>query len=287
MANRMVIARRAGIGAAAAVAIQATLVLAAVADPTTVARAAAESASSPAPQVTAAATERPADRPASPADEHLAALADAPGLSPRRHAQVAAALTDLDSHTLARHGAVARAEAEQADVFAVVDGLDLRLPGQRIVTIGYHEAREEHLDLAPRGTAVANHGLGPTPTSSDAGHDYVILPTRGREGSPTSAVDVVLPAGEDVLAPISGRVVSVAPYLLYDEHEDLQVQIVPDGRPDLVVTLYHVDQVRVRIGQHVTAGETVIAGTARVFDFVAQVEQWGRGPHVDLRVHRA
>lgn len=166
---------------------------------------------------------------------------------------------------LVRNEIARRHEAANSDVFASVDGLELHLPGREVVVIGYHEARAEHLALQPRD------------------RDALVMPSRGREGTPTSAVDVVMPAGEDVLSPISGRVVMVADYLLYDEHQDTMIEIVPDGRPDLVVTLYHVSGASVREGQHVDAGD-VIADSARVFDFVAQVEQWGRGPHVDIRV---
>ncbi len=158
-----------------------------------------------------------------------------------------------------------RHEARSRTVFATVGGLDLHLPGAEVIAYGFHEARAQHLALQP--------------TDASA----LVMPSRGREGAATSAVDVVLPAGEDVLAPISGRVVKVVDYLLYDEHPDIQIEIVPDGRPDLVMTIFHVSGVTVREGQHVDAGD-VIADSARVFQFVAQVEQWGSGPHVDIRV---
>ncbi len=177
-------------------------------------------------------------------------------------------LTALYDQHLQRTERAAAAAALEARTLAMVDGLRLLLPGTAPLVVGFHEARAEHLPLAPTGA-------------------HVVMPSRGREGTPTSAVDVVLAPGADVLAPVDGVVVKVAPYRLYDEHDDVLVEIRPTARPDLVVTLYHLQGVTVREGQRVEAGTTVVADGAREFDFIAQVEQWARGPHVDLRVHRA
>lgn len=182
-----------------------------------------------------------------------------------RRAAEAAARAKADAE------AAAFEAARTSDVFATVDGLELHLPSAQPLAIGFHEAREEHLTMVPRNVQAAGQ---------------VIMPTRDREGTPTSAVDIVMPANQDVLSPVAGRIISVAPYTLYDEYEDIQIQIQPDGHPDLVITIYHLSGVRVQAGQRLEAGHTVLADSARVFDFIAQVEAWARGPHIDLRVHR-
>jgi hypothetical protein len=91
--------------------------------------------------------------------------------------------------------------------------------------------------------------------------------------------------GAGVLAPVSGTVTGVKRYYLYGRHLDYRVAIRPDGRPELRVVLIHVDQVRVRKGDTVTAGATVLAAP-RVFRFHSQVNTYvkSNAPHVHLEV---
>ncbi len=210
----------------------------------------------------------------------MTALSQAPAAAVFAVLPAPATSSDVQRMTALRQQAIDRAaqveaaelaarEAARASVFATVDGLDLHLPARNVVVVGFHEAREQHLTLLPQGRF------------------DLVMPSRGREGTPTSAADIVIAAGEDVLAPVSGTLRLVSSYDLYEEYTDVLLEIVPDGRPDLVVTMYHLDGIQVRTGQRVEAGQTVLASAARAFDFVAQVEAWGRGAHVDLRVHRA
>jgi len=215
----------------------------------------------------------------------------------------AVALTDVDTSStpdtdVLRLAALLNQDVERAEavpthpILLTVDGLDLLVPGAEVLQIGFHEttADRHQLHLTPHGEPVANlnsHRVA-TPEPSKGGN-YLVLPSRNRDGDPMSATDVMLRAGEDVLAPVSGTIVTAASYLLYGEHHDIIVEIRPDDRPDLVVTMFHVDGVRVNAGQHVIAGQSVIADSARVFPFVADIEAATNtyAPHVDIRVRRA
>jgi hypothetical protein len=85
---------------------------------------------------------------------------------------------------------------------------------------------------------------------------------------------------------VDGVVTEVRPYLLYGQHPDTRVEIRPDDAPHLRVVLIHVDGVQVAAGDRLTAGETVLAGSANRFPFSSHVDRYlERGwPHVHLEV---
>jgi hypothetical protein len=94
--------------------------------------------------------------------------------------------------------------------------------------------------------------------------------------------------GTSVLAPVTGRVVSVTPYVLYCEARDVRVVIRPDSRPSVTVVMFHVDDVRVHRGQHVVLSATVI-GIPKVFPgSTPQTDTFvpGKYPHVHIEVER-
>ncbi|MFA9428579.1 hypothetical protein [Egicoccus sp. AB-alg2] len=175
-------------------------------------------------------------------------------------------------------------------VFARVKGLDLRLPADDVVAHGFHEAAGSGpLVLRPVGTweerADAN-GFDPDDAIADAdGPGYLVLPTRGRAQHPTSAADVVLEIDEPVVAPVDGRVTKVADYRLYDEHDDLRIEIRPHDAPHLRVTLLHVEGAEVKQGDDVRAGD-LVAARARLFPFPSQIDRFVGAalPHVHVEV---
>jgi murein DD-endopeptidase MepM/ murein hydrolase activator NlpD len=113
----------------------------------------------------------------------------------------------------------------------------------------------------------------------------MVMSSRGRPHPATSAVDVAMRPGTRVLAPVSGTVVGVKRYHLYGRYLDFRVAIRPFGLNVLRVVLIHLDQVRVRQGNKVTAGITVLA-VPRVFPFQSQVNVYVKSnvPHVHLEV---
>jgi murein DD-endopeptidase MepM/ murein hydrolase activator NlpD len=171
--------------------------------------------------------------------------------------------------------------------FARAKGLTVYVPTHRLLGIGYHEAAtREALPLTPLGVCTSNHNKRrvrtPGPTE---GPDYLILPTRYRRQAPTTAADIAMPKGATVVAPISGRVVRVAPYTLYKYWLDYRVAISPRRGSRLQVVVIHLTDLRVHKGQLVVAGVTPI-GHPRVFSFTSAINDYvGAGvPHVHLEV---
>lgn len=189
-------------------------------------------------------------------------------------------------------GAQAAAAAEHGRVvasFARVHATSLVLPSVETRAVAYHEAAfPDALPLYPVGRMLANDN--PTkfraPRAVDA-PEYLVLSSRGRPTAATSAVDLVLDDGDDVRSVVSGEVSLVEPYLLYGRYEDTRLEFIPDGRPDLRVIVIHVEDVRVRPGDRVIAGETPIAGSANLFPFRSHVDRYVPGaprPHVHVEV---
>lgn len=181
-------------------------------------------------------------------------------------------------------------------VFAVAGGVRLRLPSSRPVLLAYHEASmPRRVALRPLGSCIfcrnrskfRPHRVGP------AAIEYAVMDTRGRPGAATSAVDVVLRRGARVLSPVTGRVWRVRRYRLYGRDPDVRVAIRPRGRPDRLVVLIHLRDVRLRPGQRVVASVSAL-GRARPFRFESQVDRYvrkltgraARFPHTHLEVKR-
>jgi hypothetical protein len=74
-----------------------------------------------------------------------------------------------------------------------------------------------------------------------------------------TSVDVGALAGCAVYAPVSGTVVKVREYSLYDLINDYEVHIQIPGHPELDVVLLHIDNLRIQPGDTVIAGVTQIA----------------------------
>jgi hypothetical protein len=170
---------------------------------------------------------------------------------------------------------------------ASVRGLTVDVPGDHVTQVAYHEASlPQALSLRPLGRCLRNANRTkfskPAPT---AGPDYIVMSSRGRPHPATSAVDVAMPAGSRVLAPVTGKITSVVRYYLYGRYLDYKLVIRPEGASKLLVTIIHLDRLRVRKGDLVRAGETAI-GVPRVFPFSSQVNDYVGGgiPHVHLEV---
>ena len=191
----------------------------------------------------------------------------------------------------------ARAARERTALrpLARIGDLELLIPSPRTTLVGFHESfNAAAVELTPATTPTHDHGSKPLPdvlddASAQAG---IVLPSRGRAGAATSAVDIAVPAGEPVVAPLSGEVVAVSPYFLYGKHPDVRIDIIPEGRPDLRVVFVHVSDVTVEPGDAIVAGETIIAGSATTLPFESQIDRFvreARGaatPHVHIEVNQ-
>lgn len=123
--------------------------------------------------------------------------------------------------------------------FVTVGGVTLVHPAARVERVGFHQSNHDGArTLDPLPTAVAP----------------LVLESRERDTGARTAADVVVdPAGE-IRAPVSGVVKRAGTYTLYCDHRDDFLVIAPDANPAWEVKLLHINGVRVRRGQRVTAG---------------------------------
>ena len=147
-------------------------------------------------------------------------------------------------------------------------GVTLVEPGRQVALVAYHQSLF--------GSAVALDPLG---------GGWVVMDSRGRDTPATSAVDVVMDVGEPVLAPVTGRVVSVTPYRVYCDVPDVRIVLRPVQDRTRTVLVLHVREVRVSKGDRVEAGRTVL-GLPRDLGYHDQVDDYGAAgrPHVHLEI---
>jgi biotin carboxyl carrier protein len=175
-------------------------------------------------------------------------------------------------------------------VFARVEGLDLHLPAEAAVLVGFHEAATRRpLALTPIGGLLDHQNTTKfDPPPDEDGMDYVVLSSRGRPMPATSAADIVLTDEVPVLAPVDGTVTDVRTYYLSGRHLDHRVEIRPASAPHLRVVLIHVEEPTVAVGQEVSAGQTVLSPRVRTFPFSSHIDRYtepDRFGHVHLEVH--
>ncbi|MBQ9069303.1 MAG: hypothetical protein IJ131_09670 [Eggerthellaceae bacterium] len=117
-----------------------------------------------------------------------------------------------------------------------------------------------------------------------------------RDDTPTdmdTSIDVGAEAGTTVYAPVSGTVVLVCTYNLYDVVEDYELHIQPDGRPDLDVVLIHISDLEVKQGDKVAGGVTPVAhvrdlAAADITDIqLASYSKERHGNHTHVQVNNA
>jgi hypothetical protein len=185
--------------------------------------------------------------------------------------------------------ALTRRDARQNLAFAVVRGLRLMLPHPYPGPVAFHEAsKPQALRLYPVGHLVQNNNPGFIPGPNRIGPSYWVLSSRGRGRPATSAVDVVVPNGALITAPVSGRVAEVRQYPLYGRILDWRVAIEPAGYPGLQVVLIHLLRPRVAVGDRVIAGTTPLAAV-RLLGFTSQVDDVTHQhlPHTHIEVKLA
>jgi len=165
-----------------------------------------------------------------------------------------------------------RAVARPPTPFATVDGVALVHPADRVERVGFHQASDvATLDLEVLGSAIRPK----------------VLPSRSRPTSARSAVDIVVDPRSEIRAPVSGIVKRAGGYRLYCKYPDGFVVISPDGHPELEVKALHISGVRVRPGDRVVAGKTLLAKHATRFPFRSQVDAFTADPawpHVHMEV---
>lgn len=185
-------------------------------------------------------------------------------------------------------------EAWRSHVLAEHDGIAIHQPAADVPLVGFHEAAAVGAAaVEPIAEPDEQHGRAPVPHGGeDDDLDTLVLPTRDRASAPSTAIDVAVPAGEVVHAPITGTVTAVDPYLLYGQHPDTRIVIQPEGRPDVELVVLHVTGHDVAVGDRVEAGVTPIAASSTPFPFESQIDRFteaeiGRAtPHVHLELRQ-
>jgi hypothetical protein len=182
------------------------------------------------------------------------------------------------------------AQRTDARAFATVSGLSLALPHAQPLSIAFHEAGAvEALELAPVGSLVGNDNPTAFQAPPDAaGADYRVLASLGRGRPATSAVDVTVPLGDEVLSPVTGTVRRITEYPLYGTVRDWRVEITPKDQPDLTVVVIHLLTPAVKVGDEVAAAKTGL-GVARLLPLDTQADHVRdeEHPHAHIEVRPA
>jgi murein DD-endopeptidase MepM/ murein hydrolase activator NlpD len=162
--------------------------------------------------------------------------------------------------------------------------------GSAVELVGFHESSSAAaMRMTPAHPVVSEHA-GVIADAPDDEGPVMVLPTRGRAGAPTSAIDLAVAPGVEVAAPVSGEVVEVADFSLYGRTRDVLVRIRAADDPTVVVTAMHLVDPLVEVGDRVEGGVTPIATSARQLPFDSQIDRFTAayrgqaGPHVHLEV---
>jgi hypothetical protein len=150
--------------------------------------------------------------------------------------------------------------------FATVPELGLKLylyaPYKNIRGIGYHESSHTRAySLTPIGQCLLNDNAWDLDVPLDSPAElptYYIMKSRGEYAYGTTVADIAMDPGTPVLAPISGTVIKIESKVIYEEYEDLQIEVVPDGLPNVRVAFLHIDQIKVKAGDKLKQGKTVM-----------------------------
>lgn len=181
--------------------------------------------------------------------------------------------------------------------------LYLPIPADKLTELAFHQASgdqvlhmESLLPDANMTKAFNNKGTGrdPQPASPDGTPQKLTgsvlrMWRSNRSGQPDTAADIGAAAGTPVCAPVTGEVIKVKPYKLYDKYDDYEIHIQPTGWPEIDLVLIHVDKVTVAEGDHVVGGVTPIATVRRLANRVTpQISAYMKsdGDHVHLQLNK-
>jgi hypothetical protein len=136
--------------------------------------------------------------------------------------------------------------------------LQMPIAQGRKTAIGYHDAPDGALSLAPLGHQ-GNQGVLDRVFHKIFGGGGG-QPTWYRLSSgTTSALDVGASAGTDVYAPVDGTVVGVTPYVVAGHRYGSRIDIQPQSAPSLIVSV-----TQLRSDPSLSVGSNVVSGATRI-----------------------
>lgn len=220
-----------------------------------------------------AASAAPPDEVIQPLRDRLGTAADAEYAPERREVPPSIGRAARQQVTAA---AAAGTPSDGPVKIAVVQGVELYSPSPETMAVGFHEGATRSLPLDPVFNA------------PEGAPEPVVMGSRGRGTGATSAIDIAVPRDTPLRSPVTGEVVEANEYALYGSTRDHLVTVAPEGAPDLRVRMFHLEGVRVQIGDEVVAGETVLADRSRVLPFSSQIDRitGERAPHLHVQVDR-
>jgi len=208
-----------------------------------------------------------------------------PARTPARVPKVAAATPFLSAEGVRHRIVVARVEA--------IDVL-LPLAQQQTTAIAFHPVDNGNtVPFSPLGERVDSPTLAEKVAdifTGGGGPRYYLMPGDGGDGSSsTSGLDIGAVPGTFVYSPADGHVAAVKPYDLLGRYADYEVDIQLADDPSLLLVVTHLKKLRVKIGDDVRAGQTLL-GRLRGFPTAMQqdLRQYtaDAGDHLQLVVLR-
>lgn len=195
-------------------------------------------------------------------------------------------------------------KVDPTPVFASYGSLQLRLPVSvaDLTEIGFHQASYTYalhlkttLTDADMASAKRDKSTHRDKSVQETGPAAVLTGSalrmwRSRPGKPDSAADVGAKAGSDVLAPVSGVIVKVKSYKLYNKYPDYEIHIRPKGFDSIDCVMIHIDDISCEPGDEVTAGVTRIGAVRLLSDRVHhQLGDYtlGGGDHTHIQLNNS
>jgi len=123
-----------------------------------------------------------------------------------------------------------------------------------VMTTLMPEANSEHVEATGQSRVTRDQVEGEW-LDADAMHLWRAADTTEMDTS----IDAGATAGTTLRSPVTGTVVLVKDYMLYNEVPDIEIHIQPEGRPDLDVVLIHTYDPLVKAGDKVEAGLTEVS----------------------------
>jgi len=196
------------------------------------------------------------------------------------------------------------APADPTPLLASYRGLPIRLPVavEDLTEVGFHQASYAYALRLKTKVGDANMAKAKKDRSThrdvskqQGGENAwltgkVLRMWRARPGKPDTAIDVGADPGSPVYAPVTGTVVKVKRFKLYDRFTDVELHIQPDNRPQLDLVMIHLDDVSARPGDRVIAGVSRVAVVRRISKGIAsQLRSYtrNRGYHTHLQLNDA